>query len=385
MTVVVEAVRSPSRAVEGLTDWLVLHLAPGIGAMRFAALMTRFGSPGGVRRAGREEVRASGLLPASVVEGVFAPDWDAIERALDWARRPGQAILTRDDPRYPPLLREIPDPPMLLYVLGDADALSGLQIAMVGSRNPSAGGREIARRMARFLARSGLTVSSGMASGIDAAAHEGALAAPGTTVAVAGTGLDRVYPARHLDLAHRIAAQGALVSEFPLGVGPVRGNFPRRNRILSGLSLGVVVVEAALKSGSLITARHAMEQGREVFALPGSIHNPLAKGCHWLIRQGAKLVETAEDIVEELGPLIGAAQVLPDAETSTGGDAEGPGDGAYRTLLDSLGYDPVPIDQLVERSGLAADEVSSMLLILELRGLVSAHPGGFYARHGGAA
>jgi DNA processing protein len=364
-----------------LADWLALHHAPGIGARRCAALLERFGSPRGVREAGREQLRAGGLVPASAMDALLAPDWAAVERELEWARQPGRAILTRADTAYPPLLAEIPDPPPVLYVLGDVDALSSLQIAIVGSRNPSPEGRATAERMARFLAAAGLTVASGMAIGIDAAAHLGALAAPGTTVAVAGTGLDRVYPARHRDLAHRIAGQGALVSELPLGSGPLRGNFPRRNRILSGLSLGVVVVEAALKSGSLISARHAMEQGREVFAVPGSIHNPLAKGCHWLIRQGAKLVETAQDIVEELGPLMGAAQEALQAHDTEGEQTgEVPEDEAYRSLLDCLGYDPTPVDLLVERSGLAADAVSSMLLILELRGIVSAHPGGAYAR-----
>jgi DNA processing protein len=295
-----------------------------------------------------------------------------------WLAAPGNHLLRLDDPRYPDLLRQIPDPPPVLYVRGDPAALGNLQLAIVGSRNPTRGGLENARAFAAHLAGAGLTITSGLALGIDAAAHEGALAAGGTTIAVTGTGLDRVYPARHRELAHRIAGQGALVSEFPPGTPPRPAHFPQRNRIISGLSLGTLVVEAARRSGSLVTARHALEQGREVFAIPGSIHNPLARGCHALIRQGAKLVETADDILEELGAL--AVAVTADATAPDAPAGAGELDPEYRRLLDALGHDPLPIDELVARSGLTAESVSSMLLILELQGYVAPEAGGRYAR-----
>ncbi|MDX1655862.1 MAG: DNA-processing protein DprA, partial [Candidatus Competibacteraceae bacterium] len=271
---------------------------------------------------------------------------------------------------------------------GDIQLLNWPQLAVVGSRNPTPAGRETAREFAAHLARGGLAITSGLARGVDAAAHRGALEAEGATVAVLGTGPDRVYPARNRDLAHAIAATGgALVSELPPGTAVAAEHFPRRNRLISGLSLGVLVVEAALKSGSLITARLAAEQGREVFAIPGSIHNPLARGCHNLIRQGAKLVETAADILEELGAQAGLNPPVenPQADPAQGGSALQPQrDGAldedYRYLLQCLGDGPVSVDALVERSTLTAEAVSSMLLILELQGFVAAAPGGLYAR-----
>lgn len=295
-----------------------------------------------------------------------------------WLEAPGNHLVALDDPRYPDLLRQIPDPPPVLYVHGDPELLGNLQLAIVGSRNPSRGGLENARAFASHLAGAGLTITSGLALGIDAEAHRGALAAGGTTIAVTGTGLDRVYPARHHDLAHAIAEHGALVSEFPPGTPPRPAHFPQRNRIISGLALGTLVVEAARRSGSLVTARHALEQGREVFAIPGSIHNPLARGCHALIRQGAKLVETAEDILEELGALAGAA--VPEHATRTSPEPPASLDPEYQRLLDALGHDPVSIDDLVRRSGLTAESVSSMLLILELQGYVAPEAGGRYAR-----
>ncbi|HDP89853.1 MAG TPA: DNA-protecting protein DprA, partial [Thioalkalivibrio sp.] len=261
------------------------------------------------------------------------------------------------------------------FVAGEPRLLLTPQLAIVGSRHPTPGGRESAYEFARHLAGHGLTITSGLALGIDAAAHEGALAAPGLTVAVAATGLDRVYPSRHRALAHEIAEQGALVSEFSVGTGTRAEHFPRRNRIISGLAVGTLVVEAALRSGSLITARLATDQGREVFAIPGSIHNPLARGCHRLIRDGAKLVETAQDILEELdlSPTAGPPEQATDAPTVEL-DAE------YHHLLMCMGYDPVPIDTLVQRSGLTTEAVSSMLLVLELRNLVASLNGGRYER-----
>jgi DNA processing protein len=273
--------------------------------------------------------------------------------------------------------------------------LSLPQLAIVGSRNPTAGGRDNATSFAAHLARCGLAITSGLAIGIDTAAHQGALAAEGSTVAVCGTGLDIDYPSANSALAATIAKRGALVSEFPLGMPALQANFPRRNRIISGLTLGTVVVEAAVRSGSLITARLAAEQGREVFAIPGSIHNPLARGCHQLIRQGAKLVETADDILVELRPLLGALvgaaalalQVtVPDERNASAAGpaacrAAGPVlDKAYEILLDALGFEPAGVDTLVERTGFAADEVASMLLILELDGALESRPGGRYVR-----
>lgn len=302
----------------------------------------------------------------------------AAEHETAWLAEPNHHLITLSDPRYPRLLREIPDPPAALYVIGDPDLLSATQLGIVGSRNPTPGGSETAHAFASYLTQSGLTITSGLAMGVDAAAHRGALGAGGKTIAIAGTGLDRVYPARHRELAHEIAAQGALISEFALGTPALAHNFPRRNRIISGLSLGVLVVEAALQSGSLITARLAAEQGREVFAIPGSIHNPLARGCHALIRQGAKLVETAADILEELGPM---AQITAPARQTDGAGNITSGLGVEAmTLLDCLGFDPTPVDSLIERSGLTPEAVSSMLLVLELQGHVVAAPGGHYTR-----
>ncbi|WJW75619.1 DNA-processing protein DprA [Thiohalobacter sp. IOR34] len=361
-----------SRAEEELLAWLRLWRAPGIGSATFRRLLD-LASPAELLAGPPAE------LPPELREALRRSDPGAAEADLRWREAPGRHILTLHDPAYPALLKEIPDPPPLLFVQGDPGWLSAPQLAVVGSRNPTAGGIQTARDFAACLARTGLLITSGLALGIDSAAHRGALQAGGATLAVTGTGPDRVYPARNRELAHSIAGQGALVTEFPPGTGPRPENFPRRNRIISGLSLGTLVVEAAPRSGSLITARLATEQGREVFAIPGSIHNPLARGCHALLRQGAKLVETAADILEELGPLAGTLQASATAaETAPQRDAGLSDD--QQALLESLGYDPVSVDQLVERSGLTAEAVSSMLLILELDGYVSALSGGRYVR-----
>ncbi len=306
------------------------------------------------------------------------------ESALAW-QASDRTLLCPDDPRYPPLLRQLADPPLLLYVLGKVEVLSDPQLAMVGSRNPTPPGRDNAVQFAKALTESGLTITSGLALGIDAAAHEGALAGKGPTIAVAGTGVDRVYPSSHRELAHRIvAAGGALVSEFALGTPPMKHQFPRRNRIISGLSLGTLVVEAALSSGSLITARQAAEQGREVFAIPGSIHNPMAKGCHQLIRQGAKLVETAEHVLEELGALIPLTLTAPTcSKPDTGSDNPIDRDGLdpeQLHLLAEMGFDPISIDTLIDRTGFGADAVAGMLLTLELNNVIAAVPGGYLRR-----
>lgn len=307
-----------------------------------------------------------------------------------WLDIDGHHCVSLDDERYPELLRRIPAPPKALYIAGDPDALWMPQVAVVGSRNPTAGGLDHARDFAAAFARLGFCVTSGMAAGIDSAAHKAALDAGGVTVAVNGTGLDQVYPASGRELAPRIEARGARVSEYPPGTPPRRGHFPARNRIISGLSLGVLVVEAGLNSGSLITARLAAEQGREVFALPGSLHNPLSRGCHRLIKEGVRLAEDTTDIVSALAPMAAelagalAGQLdLPDPPREQAADPavdDWRHDPDYRLLWEALGHDPVPLDRLVERTGLPAGAVSSMLLLLELRGAVSAQEGGRFAR-----
>src|SRR5919106_6044630 len=284
--------------------WLALHRAPGLAGAVYPALLERFGTVQGIFAAHSDELAVCGVKKATLAY-LKAPDWGAVERDLAWLGHPDRHLITLADPEYPKLLREIVDPPSVLFVMGDSSLLQTPQLAIVGSRNPSSAGIETAFRFAGQLVWAGLTVTSGLAIGIDAASHRGSLAVGGGTVAVAGTGLDKVYPTCHWDLAQTIADSGAIISEFPLGTPPRAKNFPRRNRIISGLCVGTLVVEAALRSGSLITARLAAEQGREVFAIPGSIYNPLARGCHGLIRDGAVLVESLDDILAELGPLIG--------------------------------------------------------------------------------
>jgi len=361
-----------------LPDWLALVRIPGFGPAGFRKLATAIGSqhPARMLACSRRQLLDAGLS-SRVADAFTNRDPAASEQDLNWLDgSPERHFLPVTDPRYPERLRDITDPPIALFARGDLDLLGMPQLAVVGSRNPTHAGRRTAREFARFLAHSGLTITSGLADGIDAAAHEGALQAEGMTVAVMGTGPDRIYPAGNRELANRIAGSGLLLSELPPGTGPAAGHFPRRNRIIAGLSLGVLVVEAAEKSGSLITARLAAENGREVLAIPGSIHNTLARGCHRLIRQGAKLVETAADILEEIAPQLPAPTVpsAPPAESAPAADPE------YRRLLDALGFDPENMDTLAERTGLTAEALSSMLLILELQGYVSTFPGGRYSR-----
>jgi DNA processing protein len=332
-------------------------------------------------------------LAEDTIHALSHPDQAALESDLEWLQQPGHQLITWDDELYPALLREIPSPPAALYADGDARSLWLPQLAVVGSRNPTAGGVENARAFASDLVARGLVITSGLAAGIDATAHATAMAAGGCTVAVTGTGLDHVYPAGNRQLAAAIRTQGVLVSEFPPGTRAQRAHFPSRNRIISGLSLGVLVIEAGLNSGSLITARLAAEQGREVFALPGSIHNPMSKGCHRLIRDGAKLVESVVDIMQELAPLAGhLAENLRSAPASAlplrlDLGREGPQldenpefPPEYRQLWRALGHDPLPVDSIIRASGLTAKAVSAMLLMLELRGKVEAHPGGAFSR-----
>lgn len=373
-----EEPEAPPADRERLRPWLRLAHAPGIGPRTVARLLEQFGDPAGVVAAGRAELESAGLKSAQV-DSLLDPREAAVDADLAWAEQEGAHILPLDEPSYPRLLSQLPAAPVLLYVRGDPSVLADPILAIVGSRNPTPAGRETTRDLARHLAACGLTIASGLAIGIDGAAHEGALAG-GRTVAVLGTGPDRIYPASHRDLALRIAENGALVTEYPPGSTAIGRNFPRRNRIISGLSLGTLVTEAALKSGSLITARYAMEQGREVFAIPGSIHNPVARGCHALLRDGARLVESAADVLEELAPLLGPFTADPRPQAAPRSRAEGDLDPEYDRLLDALGHDPLSPDELIRRTGLPAESIASMLLLLELEGHVSSYPGGRYCR-----
>jgi DNA processing protein len=353
----------------------VLARTPALSAALLKALIEAGG--GEPQRALETRVLRGLDLPAAARSFLSSPDESAVAADLAWLEVSGARIVLCTDADYPPLLREISGPPATLYVLGSVAALGSAQLAMVGSRNPTPGGRSTARAFASWFARAGLTVTSGLALGIDAASHEGALAGGGLTVAVCATGLDRVYPAEHAALAARIAQSGALVSEFPPRTAPLRGHFPQRNRIISGLTLGTLVVEAARRSGSLITARLAAESGREVFAIPGSIHSPVSRGCHQLIKQGAKLVEEAADVLSELKISLEKEHV-----TRVPADRERPAelDKEYEMLLDALGFEPTTIDVLVARTHLPGESVASMLLILELEGHVTALPGGRFGR-----
>jgi len=365
-----------------LRAWLTLVQAPGVGPRLIARLLGRFDDVESALEADASILRGLGI-PAAAIEALRRPDEAALDALLAWGQQDGTAILTRDHPAYPQLLAQIPDAPGVLYVRGDPGVLADPQLAIVGSRNPTPQGADTTRELARYLTDCGITITSGLAMGVDGAAHRGALEA-GRTIAVLGTGLDRVYPAAHRDLARQIAEAGALVSELPPDSPARAEHFPRRNRIISGLSLGTLVTEAALGSGSLITARLASEQGREVFAMPGSIHNPLARGCHALIRDGARLVECAQDILAELAPALRAVSA-PAAGCGQSGSGAAPVaarapqlDGDYRRLFTAMGHDPVAVDDLIRRTGLPADSVASMLLLLELQGRVSSYPGGRY-------
>lgn len=361
-------------------DWLKLALVPGLGPAQIQKLLTKFDGPGEVLSAPSSQLIDSGIK-TSCSKAIQNPVQERLNNAISWLESsPTHHLLTIDDAAYPSLLKQIADPPAVLFIIGDPAIVSQLQLAVVGSRNPTSQGRENAYQFAHFLAQTGLVITSGLALGIDGASHEGALDADGKTVAVIGNGPDRVYPARHQQLAHRIASNGAIVSEFPPGTKPLPGHFPRRNRLISGLSLGTLVIEAAKKSGSLITAYRALEQAREVFAIPGSIHNPLARGCHQLIRQGGKLVETAEDIIEELGPLAQASIKLEEQHTSPRPEADK--NHAHQDILDSMGYDPVSVDSLAQRTGMKINQLSSVLLILEMEGKITPQAGGHYIRNG---
>ena len=360
------------------SQWLALIRAPGVGSASMHKLLRHFGSIADIFSASASHLHAAGIKPG-ISEAILHPDESLIASDSAWLEESGHHLLTWGDPDYPALLSEIPGPPAALFLKGDPELLKLPQLAIVGSRNPTSGGVQNATQFAKHLASCGLGICSGMATGIDTASHVGALQAGGFTIAVVATGLDRVYPAINRELAHKIASEGLLISEFPPGTGPNAGHFPSRNRIISGLSVGTLVVEAALRSGSLITARLAAEQGREVFAIPGSIHNPLARGCHGLIRQGVKLVETSEHILEELAPLLAEYQesvkIDADGDGKQRTDQPPPLDDSYLSMLDHIGYDPLTIDELIHKSRLTPEAVSSMLLILELQGYVESLPG----------
>lgn len=350
-----------------LAAWIELSLIPGLGNQGFRSLLSAFGPPRNVLGATRVQLGrvVSDDLAGRILGRALGPE---VDKALKWAAVRGHAVLTLADPRYPKQLLEIPDPPMLLYVSGNEKLLGSPALAVVGSRNATPQGLDNAHNFARAFSEGGMTIVSGLALGVDSAAHRGGLRGRGSTIAVLGTGIDITYPKRNQSLADEIAKDGALVSEFALGTSPNAANFPRRNRLISGLSLGCLVVEAALDSGSLITARLAAEQGREVFAVPGSIHSPLSKGCHALIKQGAKLVESAQDVLEEIGAAV--ATIAPRSKASV----------ADHVLLEKIGFDPCDIDTLIARSGLTTEAVSAMLLQLELEGKIASLPGGLYQR-----
>ena len=358
-----------------ISFWLALIRAPGIGPAAALRLLARFGDAPAVFEAGPEAWSAAGL-PQALHQGLLSPDRAGVEQDLRWLDGDDRHLVTWLDERYPPLLREIPQAPAALFCHGDPALLARRQLAIVGARSATRQGLETAEGFAAELTRCGVRGTSGLALGIDGAAHRGALAAGGATVAVCATGLDRTFPERHRELAREIAQRGVLVSEFPTGTPPLAEHFPRRNRLISGLSLGVLVVEAALKSGSLVTAKLAAEQGREVFAIPGSIHSPLARGPHALLRLGARLTESVPDILDELAVQLGE-QFAPSRATAIPEAALEP---ERQRVLDAVGFEPTQFDRLVERLAMPIDALCAALLALELDGRIAAAPGGAYQR-----
>jgi DNA processing protein len=389
---------------ENLQATVLLQHLPGLGPARYWRLLECFSSPRQVLQQSAHELHlflpeeARAVLAEYQQRGPASALGQKLLRDLDWLdAHPDVHLIDFNHPSYPQLLQEVARPPALLYVKGNQACLSFPQLAIVGSRNPTPGGRDNAFAFARYLAAHGFTITSGLALGIDGAAHQGALAAAGHTIAVFGTGIDRIYPSRHRQLAEQILAEGgAWVSEFPLATRSHAGNFPQRNRLISGLSLGTLVVEAAVQSGSLITARLALQQNREVFAIPGSIHNPLARGCHHLIREGATLTETGEDIVAQLGGLLAFKQEESRSKPSTQNKPNAPKSGKEppsdastvphldkdeQALLANVGFDPTPFETLVERSGLSAGQLSAQLMGLELKGAICATSQGYSRRN----
>ncbi|MES2502422.1 MAG: DNA-processing protein DprA [Pseudomonadota bacterium] len=359
--------------------WVSLHQTLGLGNTGFCQLLAKFGSPEAIYSAKSHQLRevVDEATAQKILNGVNV---EAIRPTLDWLKKDNTHVITLADKAYPQALLEISNPPVVLYAIGHTHWLNQPCIAMVGSRNSTPQGEKNAEDFAESLCNHGLCVVSGMALGIDGAAHRGSFKSNGATIAVVGTGLDIVYPSRHRDLAHKITERGLIISEFALGTPSKAQNFPRRNRIISGLSLGCLVVEANIDSGSLITARLAIEQGREVFAIPGSIHSPVAKGCHQLIKQGAKLVENTADILDELNYGQELKNMLTNVSplglmTQTGGSAPEP-----NTVLDCMGFDPIDFETVLTVSGLTTEGLSAMLTVMELEGKITSLSGGKYQR-----
>jgi DNA processing protein len=361
---------SNPRGEAELDPWIRLASIPGLSSTSQRKLLSAFGTPAAALAARPHEVSA--VLNARAVDAWRAgPNAQLVQRVVEWVRSPGNALITLADEAYPQALLNTADPPPVLYAKGRVELLAQRALAIVGARSATPAGMRDAESFAEALGHAGLTIISGLATGIDGAAHRGGLRTAASSVAVVATGLDKVYPSRNRDLAHQLAERGLLISEFALGTPPLASNFPRRNRVISGLALGTLVVEAAVHSGSLITARQALEQGREVFAIPGSIHSPLAKGCHWLIKQGAKLVESAADVLEELGmqATTSASTVAPSNLSK-----------AEIVLLDAMGFAPIDMDSLSEQTSTPIEAISTMLLKLELDGHISRLPGGLFQR-----
>lgn len=382
------------KSSDELQPWIALWKLSGVGPKSIQKLLNTLGDPATILSSKSHTLTNAGI--SEKLANTIIDNQSNLESAIpdiEWMNASeNHHIITVQCEEYPELLKRISDPPPILYVHGKLSLLKDPQIAIVGSRNPTQGGSNNAYEFAKHLGQTGFCITSGLALGVDGTAHNGALEVKAPTIAVIATGIDRVYPAKHREMAHKIADNGAIVTEFPIGTQPKSGNFPRRNRIISGLSYGTLVVEAAQKSGSLITARLAMEQNREVFAIPGSIHNPLARGCHQLIRQGAKLVETAQDILEEMSSVIDVKTILDEqqllnesvnqenniqAESTTNIFQ---GDDDQQIILDQMGFDPISIDQLVIRTGIDTASLSASLLMLELQNQIASNGGGTYTR-----
>ena len=373
---------------EVLESWVSLWRVSGVGSKTFQKILDKFDSPSDAFIATTATLKKAGLSEKVISNIQDSKSFDSAKPDIEWlASADNHHIITIQCAEYPALLKQISNPPPLLYIRGKVSILNDPQLAIVGSRSPTQSGLSSAYDFAKYLGNSGLCITSGLALGIDGVAHKGALDANAPTIAVIATGTDRVYPAKHRDLAHQIVESGAIISEFPVGTPAKSENFPRRNRIISGITHGTLVVEAAKRSGSLITARLAGEQNREVFAIPGSIHNPLARGCHQLIRQGAKLVETAQDILEEMANVIDMTEINTDHNDSKVSLTEEETiqesseiDNEHNDLLEKMGYDPVSIDELVVRTEQSPESIAAMLLMLELQNQVSSNGGGTYTR-----
>ena len=366
--------------MHNLHYWLALIRTPGLGPATIHSLVQRYGSPAQVLASAPRDLVGHPRVTKTIIDALKTPDWASVERDLAWATQPDRRIILIEDAEYPTLLKAIPSAPIALFVHGSIAALQTAQIAMVGSRNPSPGGRQAAADLARALVGHGFAITSGLALGIDAASHQGALDGGGCTIAVSATGPDQIYPRRHQKLADDIIAHdGVVLTEFPTGVPPAREHFPRRNRIISGMARGTLVVEAALKSGSLITAHYAMEQGREVFAVPGSIYNSNAAGCHALIKQGAKLTERADDIVEEFDFSF-TADKSNDRPVQRNHIKDDDLQREQNMVLFAIGFEPTAVDTVIERTGMTADRVTSILVELEIQGRIAHMISGDYMR-----